>query len=147
MRIFQLSSGDLVADRRASYAAVLAQEADHAAAAELMEQALELRPGWAAGWCLLGDYRLEAGDGAGAIAAYRELARLDAEGQFGAALKLAALGAAPPPRSSSRRLARPHRRAAPKSPMSNRCSTTTRRASRPNCWSASTTRRRRSFPD
>jgi len=100
MRIFQLSSGDLVADRRASYAAVLAQEADHAAAAELMEQALELRPGWAAGWCLLGDYRLEAGDGAGAITAYRELARLDAEGQFGAALKLAALGAAPPPRGT-----------------------------------------------
>ena len=49
MRILQLSSGDLVADRRASYAAVLAQEADHQAAAELMEQALELVPGWAAG--------------------------------------------------------------------------------------------------
>ena len=100
MRIFQLSSGDLVADRRASYAAALAQEADHAAAAELMEQALELVPNWAAGWCLLGDYRLEAGDSAGAIAAYRELARLDGEGRFGAALKLAALGATPPPRGT-----------------------------------------------
>src|SRR5688572_591446 len=98
MRILQLSSGDLVADRRASYAAALAQEADNTGAAELMEQALELVPSWAAGWCLLGDYRLEAGDGAGAIAAYRELARLDAAGQFGAALKLAALGAAPAPR-------------------------------------------------
>ena len=100
MRIFQLSSGDLVADRRASYAAVLAQEADHKAAAELMEQALELVPGWAAGWCLLGDYRLEAGDGAGAIGAYRELARLDGVGHFGAALKLASLGVAPPPRGT-----------------------------------------------
>jgi predicted TPR repeat methyltransferase len=100
MRILQLSSGDLVADRRASSAAVLAQEADHQAAAELMEQALELVPGWAAGWCLLGDYRVEAGDGAGAIAAYRELARLDAQGHFGAALKLAALGAAPAPRGT-----------------------------------------------
>ncbi len=100
MRIFQLSSGDLVADRRASYAAALAQEADHAAAAELMEQALELVPNWAAGWCLLGDYRLEAGDSAGASSAYRELARLDGEGRLGAALKLAALGAAPPPRGT-----------------------------------------------
>ena len=42
MRILQLSSGDLVADRRASYAALLADEGDHAAAAELIEQALEL---------------------------------------------------------------------------------------------------------
>ena len=100
MRIFQLSSGDLVADRRASYAAALAQEAEHSAAAELMEQALELVTGWAAGWCLLGDYRLEAGDCAGAITAYRELARLDAEGRFGAALKLAALGVAPAPRGT-----------------------------------------------
>ncbi len=97
MRIFQLSSGDLVADRRASYAATLAQEADYTAAADLMVQALELTPGWAAGWCLLGDYRAEAGDGPGAIAAYAELARLDTAGRFGAALKLAALGAAPAP--------------------------------------------------
>ncbi len=100
MRIFQLSSGDLVADRRASYAAALAQEADFAAAAELIEQALELVPSWPAGWCLLGDYRLEAGDSGGAIAAYRELARLDGEGRFGAALKLAALGVAPAPRGT-----------------------------------------------
>jgi len=100
MRIFQLSSGDLVADRRASYASALAQDGDHAAAAELMEQALELAPRWAAGWCLLGDYRVEAGNGAGAIAAYAELARLDAEGVFGAALKLAALGAAPAPKGT-----------------------------------------------
>lgn len=97
MRILQLSSGDLVADRRASYAALLAEEGDHGAAAELIEQALELAPGWVAGWCLLGDYRTEAGNAAGAIEAYRELARLDGAGLFGAALKLAAHGAAPAP--------------------------------------------------
>jgi predicted TPR repeat methyltransferase len=97
MRIFQLSSGDLVADRRAAYAAALARDHDFAAASDLMEQALELVPGWAAGWCLLGDYRTESGDSGGAIAAYSELARLDREGIFGAALKLAALGAAPAP--------------------------------------------------
>jgi predicted TPR repeat methyltransferase len=97
MKILQLSSGDLVADRRTGYAAALAEDKDFAAAAELMEQALELVPGWAAGWCLLGDYRNEAGNPAGAIAAYRELAQRDAEGVFGAGLKLAALGAAPTP--------------------------------------------------
>ena len=100
MRIFQSSSGDLVADRRASYAATLAQEAEFSAAAELMEQALELVPNWAAGWCLLGDYRLEAGDGVKAAEACRELARHDTAGQFGAALKLAALGVSPAPRGT-----------------------------------------------
>ena len=97
MRILQLSSGDLVADRRAAYAAALADDREFSAAADLMTQALDLAPGWAAGWCLLGDYRAEAGDSAGAIAAYRELARHDGEGFFGAALKLAAHGAAPAP--------------------------------------------------
>jgi len=100
MRILQLSSGDLVADRRAAYATSLADDKDFAAAAELMEQALELAPDWAAGWCLLGDYRAETGDSGGAIAAYSELARRDAEGLFGAALKLAAHGAAPAPRGT-----------------------------------------------
>jgi tetratricopeptide (TPR) repeat protein len=76
MKILQLSSGDLVADRRTGYAAALAEDKDFAAAAELMEQALELVPGWAAGWCLLGDYRNEAGNAAGAIAAYRWARRL-----------------------------------------------------------------------
>lgn len=99
MRILQLSSGDLVADRRAAYAAALADDKDFAAAAELMQQALELAPGWAAGWCLYGDYLAEAGD-AGAVDAYRELARLDTDGIFGAALKLAAHGAAPAPRGT-----------------------------------------------
>ncbi len=96
----QQTSGDLVADRRAAYAASLAAEGDHAAAADLMTQALELAPHWAAGWCLLGDYHAEAGDGEGAIVAYEQLQRLDMLGVFGAGLKLAALGAAPVPANS-----------------------------------------------
>ena len=96
MRPLQHSSGDLVADRRASYAVSLAAEGDPSAAADLMVQALELAPGWAAGWSLLGDYRAAAGDGPGAIDAYRQLQRLDAGGVFGAALKLATNGAALP---------------------------------------------------
>lgn len=100
MRSLQNSSGDLVVDRRAVFAAAFAHDKDFEAAAEIMAGALDLVPGWTAGWCLLGDYRVEAGDISGAIAAYRELARLDATGVFGAALKLAALGASPLPRGT-----------------------------------------------
>lgn len=97
MRLFQNSSGDVVADKRAGYAEAAARDQDFGAAAEVMSQALELAPHWTAGWALLGRYREEAGDLAGAIAAFEELARLDAEGVFGAGLKLAALGVAPVP--------------------------------------------------
>jgi predicted TPR repeat methyltransferase len=91
----QYSSGDLVADRRASYAAALADEHAYAEAAELMEQALERVPGWAAGWSLLGDYRQKAGNTDGAVAAWHELLERDAGGIFGARLKLAAHGVVP----------------------------------------------------
>jgi len=49
------TSGDVIADRRADYARMLAESGDPAAAVELMEQALELAPDWAAGWLCLGD--------------------------------------------------------------------------------------------
>ena len=38
----QFSSGDVIADRRADYARMLAENGEHEAAVELMEQALEL---------------------------------------------------------------------------------------------------------
>ena len=97
MRLFQHSSGDVVADKRAGYAEAAAKDQDFGTAAEVMAQALELVPRWTAGWALLGKYREEAGDLAGAIAAFEELARLDGEGVFGAGLKLASLGVAPVP--------------------------------------------------
>lgn len=93
LREIQYSSGDLVADRRASYAAALAAERAFAEAADLMAQALELVPQWVAGWNLLGGYREAAGDIAGAVVAWTQLLQLDAKGLFGAALKLAAHGA------------------------------------------------------
>lgn len=96
MRILQLSSGDPIADGRAAHAGAYAEGGDMAVAADLMEQALELAPRWAAGWSLLGDYRLAAGDEAGAIDAWRALAGLDTNGLFGATLKLAAHGAGAP---------------------------------------------------
>lgn len=90
MRRLQNSSGDLIIDRRAGFAAVLARDKDFAAAAEVMAGALELAPHWAAGWQLLGDYRAEAGDSEGATAAYRQVHALDGHGVFGAQLSLAA---------------------------------------------------------
>ncbi|MBB3944736.1 putative TPR repeat methyltransferase [Rhizobium skierniewicense] len=93
----QFSSGDAIADRRADYARMLAESADHAAAAELMEQALELTPSWAAGWVQLGDYCEKAGLTEKAIAAYETVDTLDVEGIFAAPLKLAVLGAAETP--------------------------------------------------
>jgi predicted TPR repeat methyltransferase len=95
----QFSSGDVIADRRADYARMLAEAGDAAAAAELMEQALELVPRWAAGWFRLGEYREKAGLPAQAVEAYAQVVALDETGIFGAPLKLATLGAAPTPES------------------------------------------------
>lgn len=82
----------MTADRRAEYARMLAESGDHLAAAELMEQALELAPGWAAGWFLLGEYRMKAGEPTAADA-YRQVLALDPQDMFGAGLKLVLLGA------------------------------------------------------
>lgn len=87
------SSGDVIADRRAGYARMLADGGDHAAAADLLVQALDIVPDWAAGWDMLGLYCEKAGDVSGAISAWRHLEALDDEGVFGAGLKLAAHGA------------------------------------------------------
>lgn len=93
MRQLQFSSGDLVIDRRAGFAAAMARAQDFAAAAEVMAGVMELAPHWTAGWQLLGDYRSRAGDVEGAAAAYRQVQQLDADGIFGASLTLAAHGA------------------------------------------------------
>lgn len=93
----QLSSGDVTADRRADYARMLDEGGDPAAAAELMDQALELAPRWAAGWFSLGAYHEKAGAKQGAAKAFGEVLALDPEDMFGARLKLALLGAAEVP--------------------------------------------------
>lgn len=53
----QLSSGDLLADRRYRYAEACLAEGDHAVAADLAEQALEIAPRYAPAWLLLGRAR------------------------------------------------------------------------------------------
>ncbi|MBY5537142.1 methyltransferase domain-containing protein [Rhizobium leguminosarum] len=103
MQPHQLSSGDVIADRRADYARMLEEGGEPEAAAELMEQALELVPAWAAGWYRLANYLEKAGRADAAIVAYRKTLALDPEDIFGVTLKLALLGdAATPDRPPSR---------------------------------------------
>jgi len=103
MHPIQFSSGDLIADRRADYARMLAESGDPAAAAELMEQALERAPDWAAGWLKLAEYREKAGANEGAVEALGRLVALDPEDIFAGRLKLAVLGAADVPDQPSSR--------------------------------------------
>jgi predicted TPR repeat methyltransferase len=91
----QLSSGDLLADRRADYAEMLFGSGDHAAAAELMLGALELAPAWTLGWFRLGEMHEAAGALDAAAEAWRTTLKLDPNDQPGAALKLELIGRVP----------------------------------------------------
>ena len=95
------SSGDLIADRRADYARMFAESGEFAEAAELMEQALEQVPSWAAGWFRLAEYAEKSGRKEAATAALQKVVALDPADIFGAGLKLALLGAAETPAAPS----------------------------------------------
>ncbi|MDB5569180.1 MAG: methyltransferase type 12 [Hyphomicrobiales bacterium] len=94
------SSGDLLADRRYAWATGAAREGDHAGAADLLAQTLELTPGWAPASVALGDSLRALGDESGAARAYEAAAARDPSGVLGAQLRLAALGRAPAPASA-----------------------------------------------
>ena len=88
---FSRSSGISTADRRYDYARGAAGDGDHAAAADLCEQALEIAPGWAPAWYALGDARASLGDVEAAQAAFLRALACDPEDSQGAALRLARL--------------------------------------------------------
>ncbi|MFN3889382.1 MAG: class I SAM-dependent DNA methyltransferase [Beijerinckiaceae bacterium] len=92
------SSGDLLADRRYQWGAGALKARDYAAAVDLFRQTIEIAPDWAPAHLSLGDALAGLGDAAGALAAWREAARLDHEDVLGAQMKIAAFGgsAAPP---------------------------------------------------
>jgi predicted TPR repeat methyltransferase len=81
-----MSSGDLIADRRADYAEALLPD-DPAAACDLYLQALDLVPVWAAGWFRLGEIRAGAGLPA-AAAAFEAALAADPQDRLGASLQL-----------------------------------------------------------
>lgn len=95
----QLSSGDLLADRRYVYAEACLAEGDALGAAEMAEQAIERAPGYAPAWLLLGRAResLHAATGAedqlrAALDAFETARGLDPEDRIGAGLHRARLG-------------------------------------------------------
>jgi predicted TPR repeat methyltransferase len=94
VRLF-LSSGDMIADRRFEFARDLQLKGDLAAAAELLLQATELAPNFAAAWFMLGEIRARLGEDAAAITAFRQARRADPDDRHGAGLHLMRLGAEP----------------------------------------------------
>lgn len=90
------SSGDLLADRRYDYAMAAKADGDLVAAADLLAQALEIAPRWAAGWFALGETERARGATEAAAAAFRQAIACDADDAMGAGLMLARLGLNPP---------------------------------------------------
>ena len=91
LRLF-LSSGDLMADRRFEFARDLQLKGDLPAAADLLEQAIELAPNFTSAWFTLGEIRAQLGERDKAIAAFRKARESDASDQHGAGLHLMRLG-------------------------------------------------------
>jgi predicted TPR repeat methyltransferase len=89
------SSGDLLADRRYSYAKGALDEGDFPAAIDLARQALELAPQFAAAWALLGRALLSSGERTEAAEALTRALALDPDDPMGLRVDLAHLGALP----------------------------------------------------
>ncbi|WP_315783070.1 MULTISPECIES: class I SAM-dependent DNA methyltransferase [unclassified Bradyrhizobium] len=93
-RLF-LSSGDLIADRRYEFARDLELKGDLVAAAEVMEQALEVAPNFASAWFELGKMRMALGETDKAISALQNAVAADPDDRHGAGVRLMQLGASP----------------------------------------------------
>ena len=91
-RLF-FSSGDLLADRRFEFARDLQLKGDLAAAADLLEQAIELAPNFTSAWFTLGEIRQQLKEHDKAVAAFQKARASDPGDRHGAAVKLMRLGA------------------------------------------------------
>jgi predicted TPR repeat methyltransferase len=91
-RLF-FSSGDLLADRRFEFARDLQLKGDLPAAADLLEQAIELAPDFTSAWFTLGEIRQQLEQNDKAIAAFQKARAADPGDRHGAAVKLMRLGA------------------------------------------------------
>jgi predicted TPR repeat methyltransferase len=88
-----MSSGDLIADRRYQWALDHLARGDLAGAADILAQAIELSPQFAAAWFALGEIRDRLGDRGAAVAAFEQARDAGREDYHGAQLQLARLGA------------------------------------------------------
>jgi predicted TPR repeat methyltransferase len=91
-RLF-FSSGDLLADRRFEFARDLQLKGDLTAAADLLEQAIELAPNFTSAWFTLGEIRQQLEENDKAIDAFQRARASDPGDRHGAAVKLMRLGA------------------------------------------------------
>jgi predicted TPR repeat methyltransferase len=89
------SSGDLLADRRFAYADAAMKDGDHAAAADLAGQSLELAPSFAPAHALLGRALAALDEAEAAVAALRRALELEPDDALGVRIDLARLGALP----------------------------------------------------
>lgn len=96
MSAIHQTSGDLIADRRFEWARGLADDGDHAAAAEMLAEVVALAPAFAAAWFALAETLEKLGNNDGAIEAYEKARAADPRDAHGAAVRLARLGALPP---------------------------------------------------
>jgi predicted TPR repeat methyltransferase len=85
------SSGDLIADRRYAIARELAARGELAGAADVLVQALDRAPDFAAAWFALGEVRERRGDARGAVEAFRRALAIDPADSQGAGLRAARL--------------------------------------------------------
>jgi predicted TPR repeat methyltransferase len=98
----RLVCADPIADRRYAYARAASGDGDWAAAAEMLEQALERAPAWPAALFALGEAREKLADRDGAIAAFRACLAADPADAMGAAPRLALLCEGAPARDLPR---------------------------------------------
>lgn len=87
------ASGDPAFDRRLDWARAYGEAGETEVAAQMLADLVAEAPDFAAAWFLLGEMREQAGDRAGAIAAYGEILVRAPDDPFGAGLRLARLGA------------------------------------------------------
>jgi len=85
--LFQ-SSGDLIADRRYEIARAYRQGGDLTSAIDLLEQTVEMAPGFAAAWFDLGELHELDGNRDGAVAAFEQTLAADPSDRYGAGLRL-----------------------------------------------------------
>lgn len=87
MAAWAASSGDLIVDRRFDFAEGMAADGDLAGAIELLAEALERVPGWAAGWYRLGEWHEAVGATEAACTAWERAMAADPSDMLGAGLK------------------------------------------------------------
>ncbi len=88
-----LTSGDVIVDRRFEWARDLEAKGDLAGAADVLSQAVELKPDYGAAWFALGAVREKLADRTGAILAFEHAKASDPQDRHGASLRLTRLGA------------------------------------------------------